>query len=169
MNTNDIQYLTESYYNRYFPGESLYGDINEATRMRKELGREGEIMIRKSLAKGKKLPRKPIKGSDDELQLRRIAAKENYEFVLSYLIDEGYADTFENAEVIMVNMSEDWMESILESEKTPKSPRNIERTKQKAEQRKARRLRQQYYGEKEVGFGTGEHLRPSGKHLKSTN
>lgn len=33
--------------------------------------------------------------------------------------------------------------------------------KQKAKERKDRRLRIQYYGKDAVGHGTGEHLRPS--------
>jgi len=37
-----------------------------------------------------------------------------YDVILSHLIDEGYADTYESAEAIMVNMSEDWRESIVE-------------------------------------------------------
>jgi len=37
-----------------------------------------------------------------------------YDLVLSHLLDEGYADTNENALVIMVNMSEEWRESIVE-------------------------------------------------------
>jgi hypothetical protein len=37
-----------------------------------------------------------------------------YDFILSHLIDEGYAETPEAAEVIMVNMSEGWRESIVE-------------------------------------------------------
>ena len=37
-----------------------------------------------------------------------------YDVILSHLIDEGYADTQEQAEAIMVNMSEDWRESIVE-------------------------------------------------------
>jgi hypothetical protein len=36
-----------------------------------------------------------------------------YDIILSHLLYEGYADTQEQAEVIMVNMSEDWRESIL--------------------------------------------------------
>ena len=36
-----------------------------------------------------------------------------YDIVISHLLDEGYADTYESAESIMVNMSEDWRESIL--------------------------------------------------------
>jgi len=38
-----------------------------------------------------------------------------YDVILSHLINEGYADTFEAAEAIMVNMSEEWRESIVES------------------------------------------------------
>ena len=37
-----------------------------------------------------------------------------YDVILEYLINEGYADTIENAESIMVNMSKDWMGSIVE-------------------------------------------------------
>ena len=37
-----------------------------------------------------------------------------YDIILSHLIDEGYADTFESAEAIMVNMSEEWRQSIVE-------------------------------------------------------
>jgi hypothetical protein len=37
-----------------------------------------------------------------------------YDIILSHLIDEGYADTEDAAAVIMVNMSEEWRESILE-------------------------------------------------------
>ena len=36
-----------------------------------------------------------------------------YDIILSHLLDEGYADTNENALVIMANMSEEWRESIL--------------------------------------------------------
>jgi hypothetical protein len=37
-----------------------------------------------------------------------------YDIILSHLLDEGYADTQEAAEAIMVNMSEEWRESIVE-------------------------------------------------------
>ena len=40
-----------------------------------------------------------------------------YDIILSHLLDEGYAETQEQAEVIMVNMSEDWRESICEEYK----------------------------------------------------
>jgi len=47
---------------------------------------------------------------------RRMGIGENYDLydiILSHLLDEGYADTIESAEAIMVNMSEDWSESII--------------------------------------------------------
>ena len=36
-----------------------------------------------------------------------------YDIILSHLLDEGYAETQEAAEAIMVNMSEDWRDSII--------------------------------------------------------
>jgi hypothetical protein len=36
-----------------------------------------------------------------------------YDAILSHLLDEGYAETQEAAEAIMVNMSEGWRQSIL--------------------------------------------------------
>ena len=57
---------------------------------------------------GKKLLKKKpnVKGVFEELDIFGI--------VLEYLITEGYADTQEAAERIMVNMSEEWRESIVE-------------------------------------------------------
>ena len=47
---------------------------------------------------------------------KRLGIKEDiYDIILSHLLDEGYAETPEQAEVIMVNMSEDWRESICEA------------------------------------------------------
>ncbi len=37
-----------------------------------------------------------------------------YDIILSHLLDEGYAETPEAAEAIMVNMSGDWRDSIVE-------------------------------------------------------
>ena len=43
-----------------------------------------------------------------------------YDTILEYLISEGYADTNENALVIMANMSEDWRQSIVEGYQEPR-------------------------------------------------
>jgi hypothetical protein len=42
-----------------------------------------------------------------------------YDIILSHLLDEGYAETPEAAESIMVNMSEEWRDVILEKENSP--------------------------------------------------
>lgn len=42
---------------------------------------------------------------------------DNYDIVLEHLLDEGYCDDAESAEVIMTNMSEEWRETILEGKK----------------------------------------------------
>ena len=36
-----------------------------------------------------------------------------YDIILSHLLDEGYAETIESAEAIMMNMSEEWRDSII--------------------------------------------------------
>ena len=51
------------------------------------------------------MPPKPTKTNE---------AVDLYDIILSHLLDEGYADTEQAAEAIMVNMSEDWRESIVE-------------------------------------------------------
>ena len=47
-----------------------------------------------------------------------------YDVIKGHLLDEGYADTEEAAEAIMVSMSEDWKQSILEVS-TPPHPVNL--------------------------------------------
>jgi hypothetical protein len=56
------------------------------------------------------------KGKKLERQIKRGVSAESfdlYDIILSHLLDEGYADTEQAAEAIMVNMSEEWRESIL--------------------------------------------------------
>jgi len=52
---------------------------------------------------------------DKEAARKEFVKEDLYDIILSHLLDEGYADTQEQAEVIMVNMSEDWRESICEA------------------------------------------------------
>ncbi len=51
-----------------------------------------------------------------DLQYKRSSRNEEYDLydiILSHLLDEGYAETLEAAEAIMVNMSEEWRQSII--------------------------------------------------------
>jgi hypothetical protein len=45
---------------------------------------------------------------------RRALSKEEYDILLSHLLDEGYAETVEGAEVILMNMSEEWCGEVLD-------------------------------------------------------
>jgi len=58
--------------------------------------------------------RSPIKrkGNTLTIGMRREQA-DLYDIILSHLLDEGYAETPEAAEAIMVNMSEEWRDSIV--------------------------------------------------------
>ena len=58
---------------------------------------------------GARMPKKDVQKEQVDL----------YDIILSHLLDEGYADTQEAAEAIMVNMSEDWRESIVEATYKP--------------------------------------------------
>jgi len=58
------------------------------------------------MPKGKKLERQRKRGISAE-------SYDLYDIILSHLLDEGYAETPEAAEAIMVNMSEEWRQSII--------------------------------------------------------
>ena len=47
-------------------------------------------------------------------RMKTMEGYDLYDVILSHLLDEGYANTNENALVIMANMSEEWIESICE-------------------------------------------------------
>lgn len=53
---------------------------------------------------------------------KKIEYREDYEMILSYLLDEGYADNEKSALAIMNSMSEEWMESIIEQSNTLITP-----------------------------------------------
>ena len=63
--------------------------------------KQKEKQRRKGLAKG---------------AMGKAEVEESYDLILSHLLDEGYAETPEAAEAIMVNMSEDWKQDIMEKE-----------------------------------------------------
>ena len=57
------------------------------------------------------------RGSGNKARRRAAALQREeydlYDIILSHLLDEGYAETPEAAEAIMVNMSEEWRQSII--------------------------------------------------------
>ena len=65
----------------------------------------------KTLAKRSKGAKRGMKKIEKRNEQREQV--DIYDIILSHLLDEGYAETPEAAEAIMVNMSEEWRNSIL--------------------------------------------------------
>ncbi len=60
----------------------------------------------------------PEQGRGNKARKRAAALnKEEFDFILYHLVNEGYTNNLESAEVIASNMSEEWRESIVESKK----------------------------------------------------
>lgn len=107
-------------------GRSIAGDPNRG----ETLGNSGRLSpAMRAVQKSDQLQRTEPGSARQKMQTRRArqlqnmygAARETgkfaegYEFILSYLLDEGYADTIESAESIMNSMSDEWIADILES------------------------------------------------------
>ena len=129
MNSQELRALQESYSQVYeldeVKVELKQRNKNEMQRKAGNLGRE--------VVSSKKGPKRTaamnrmgklvssIARDDEEKRFKTLGQSpahneevDLYDIILSHLIDEGYADTYEAAEAIMVNMSEDWRESIVE-------------------------------------------------------
>jgi hypothetical protein len=78
--------------------------LNRAKKMQDEIERREKL--------GSDFYRGPREGRA-RANKRMGGMKEGYDIILSHLLDEGYAETPEAAEAIMVNMSEEWRQSIL--------------------------------------------------------
>ena len=93
-----------------------------------------------------------MRPSEKKKNLEIIRKKTNeeydlYDIILSHLIDEGYADTQEAAESIMVNMSEEWKESIvvedIESRREMLKQQRIQQRTSSTEAQKRKRFKDQ--------------------------
>jgi hypothetical protein len=91
---------------------------------------------------------------------RTFTRKEEFESVIEYLFVEGFADSYEEAEVIMVNMSEEWREDIVEG----LSPRPLPVAKMDA---KAKELKSKFRKSK-VGTPEAKKLLSRLSHITAT-
>jgi hypothetical protein len=104
------------------------GDIGGRIGEREGRNRTGNLPVISDIggALGRRQGREKGEKTYDNLKNTAIKTvgsflKQDYEYdafdiILEYLVAEGYADTNENALVIMANMSEEWKETILEAE-----------------------------------------------------
>jgi len=69
-----------------------------------------------------------------------------FDYLLEYLVAEGYADTNKAAIAIMSNMSEEWRESIIESQYARENPEKYEREQAKAKSKKQKAMEDPHTG-----------------------
>jgi hypothetical protein len=62
------------------------------------------------------------KRKEEESMKEHKEETELFDYLLEYLVAEGYADTNKAALVIMANMSEEWRQSIVEANAGPGTP-----------------------------------------------
>ena len=123
MNSQELRDLSEAYMSVYQLDEISPELVLAASKAAGKKGKPEQasrlykkFAARDQAANYAKYQRSSVKKEETDL----------YDIILSHLLDEGYAETQEQAEVIMVNMSEDWREDIVE--KTAMAKRGYDET-----------------------------------------
>lgn len=117
MNSQDLSNLQEAYLDVYELNEKFSDDtkrrairhIKDTKKLLRSMGAEID---------NKYNPEPEGYEPESDKKIKKRTQREQvdfYDIILSHLLDEGYAETPEAAEVIMVNMSEDWREDIIEA------------------------------------------------------
>ena len=115
--------LQEAYYQVYEQeqlDEISVETIKSASDQAGRLAGQAAALGAPDYAKKKRKQQERLYAAQAKKRLKTKTAKitreetDLFDYVLEYLVSEGYADTNENALVIMANMSEEWRESILE-------------------------------------------------------
>jgi hypothetical protein len=89
------------------PGEPRWGKNDErASFIRKTAGTHNASKVKKVEQQNRK------RGENKDIQQENL---DLYDLVSEYLISEGFCDSYEDAGVIMANMSEEWREGIVKS------------------------------------------------------
>ena len=130
MNSQDFRNLQEAYIGVYEADDPMTGFAKFRARMEREeaerkAGKKTTSNSTSSQSKqtssGETTAQRARRDPEFRRQMirDRMKAMSNegydlYDVILSHLLDEGYANTNENALVIMANMSEEWIESICE-------------------------------------------------------
>lgn len=117
--------MYEYYVQKLDEGEKLLPIVEgyvpyEGKPRRKLLGKEAKLMFQIhpefgggfEVEKEKRLRR--LQKVHDRMSKQTNEQVDLYDIILSHLLDEGYADTNEDALAIMANMSEEWRENIVE-------------------------------------------------------
>ena len=111
MNSQELRALQEAYSQVY--------ELDE-NRMASRMGKmpSAPAKVGKATHSIKDIPVSREPSPEEKAKARKaLKLKESdlYDIILSHLLDEGYADTEQAAEAIMVNMGEKWRETIVET------------------------------------------------------
>jgi len=122
MDAQDIRNLSEA-YNQVHQVDEDAGIVSGLVGL--ALGAKGALHAAKKTKRLGDYPKNFVKGIADPRTYFPKKKKEQqkeqvdlYDIIFSHLLDEGYAKTPEAAKAIMVNMSEDWREDIVEFSQT---------------------------------------------------
>ena len=123
MDAKDIRNLSEAYM-------EVYNELDEE-----------QSTIPRGTPMNKRWPYISNKDPDFQTAVDRVNKKKSkktneevdiYDIILSHLLDEGYAETPEAAQVIMVNMSEEWRQDIMEGMTMKDFKANRQKNKRRA-------------------------------------
>jgi hypothetical protein len=125
MDPKELRGLYEAYSEVYAPQEvdeskhdsiASSGGGNRRVRKSADMRKPYNDTMRRQdqLAMSKGKPFNDRVKKDSPMQYKSNEEVDIYDIVLSHLLDEGYADTIESAKAIMVNMSEEWREDIID-------------------------------------------------------
>ena len=115
-NRDEIKRLSKKPFAKYRPGiKRRIRDIVSQTKHKHKLAQNAsDALIRTSVSKSAKISKK-IEDLKKEMPGNKIVKfnREEVDYLISYLINEGYAYDFSSAEKIVFSMSEDWIYDIL--------------------------------------------------------
>lgn len=117
MNSQDLRNLQEAYLGLYEEETNsmrLPGETTKQYKKSKERNRE-LLDAKKRERENRARNQNPLFiGRNGKITKTQREQVDIYDIILSHLLDEGYAETPEAAEALMVNMSEEWLQSIME-------------------------------------------------------
>ena len=114
MTSKELRALQEAYTQVYELDEASYSA--KAARAGKDIGKPGKAFAKIAKEAGKRYGSEERGKKVAGAVLAKLRAEETdlFDYILEHLVAEGYADTNEAAIAIMVNMSEEWRQDIVE-------------------------------------------------------
>jgi hypothetical protein len=147
MNSQELRSLQEAYSQVY-----QLDELNKRTLQSYQSKAKNEVLGSMSRVSDTTVKRvKGLQQAQRRLRDKKYGQQKEqidlYDIILSHLLDEGYADTYESAEAIMVNMSEDWRESIVEGMGGAKNQDDYEKREKERQEVRDEHLRKYKSGE----------------------